>query len=151
MSQQNLEVVRRWFAPLSGSPAELSAAASELWDATGDYYPVPKFPEAQPCHGVEEIVQFLVRFGDAFARMDWAIRWLAAAGDDRVLACANLHAEGRGSGIELNGDVYHCFWLRHGRFFRVEDHLTLNGALHALGFEGATLEAVGLSEQEAGS
>ena len=149
MSQENVEIVRRWFVPLSGSPEELAGAVSELWDATSDYYPVPKFPEARPCHGPDEVAQFLVQFGEAFARMDWTIRWLVAAGDDRVLACANLWAEGRESGMELNGDVYHCFWLRHGRFFRVEDHLTLIGALRALGFDGDSLESVGLSAQHA--
>jgi hypothetical protein len=62
------------------------------------------------------------------------------------LACVNLQTEGRGSGITLEGDIYYCYWLRHGRFFRVEDHLTLSGALHTLGLEGETLEAAGISE-----
>ena len=42
--------------------------------------------------------------------------------------------------------TYHCCWLRHGRFIRVEDHLTARGALHALGLSGETLEAAGLRE-----
>jgi hypothetical protein len=67
-------------------------------------------------------------------------------GDDRVLACATLHAEGRGSGMRLEGEIYHCIWLRHERFFRMEDHLTLAGALRALGLDGDTLEAAGLKE-----
>jgi SnoaL-like domain len=148
MPQENVEIVRSWFAPLRGDsePEQMLAAVSEFWDATGDYYPVSKFPEARPCHGREEVAQFVVQFGEAFARFDWAIRWVIAVGDDRVLACANLRAEGRGSGINLEGDVYHCFWLRHGHFFRSEDHLTLRGALRALGFEGETLEAAGLKE-----
>src|SRR3954467_10088400 len=127
MSQENVEIVRRWFAPLRASPEEVVAGVSEFWDATGDYYPVRKWPEARPCHGREEVAQFLVQFQEAFSHYDWAIRWLVAVGDDRVLACANLRAEGRGSGISLEGDVYHCFWLRHRRFFRAEDHLTLSG------------------------
>ena len=55
-------------------------------------------------------------------------------------------AEGRGSGVPLDDDIYRCFWLRHGRFIRVEDHLTAKGALHALGLKGETLEAAGLSD-----
>jgi hypothetical protein len=46
--------------------------------------------------------------------------------------------------MEIEGDVYECAWLRHGRFFRMEDHLTLGGALRALGLEGETLEEAGL-------
>jgi hypothetical protein len=57
-----------------------------------------------------------------------------------------MRAEGRASGVALEGDVYSCFWLRNGRFFRGEGHLTLAGALHALGLTGDALEAAGLSE-----
>ena len=57
-----------------------------------------------------------------------------------------VSAKGRTSGVPLEGDVYHCCWLRHGRFIRVEDHLTAKGALHALGLSGETLEATGLRE-----
>ena len=39
-----------------------------------------------------------------------------------------------------------CVWLRHGRFFRCEDHLTLKGALRALGLSGETLADAGLGE-----
>jgi hypothetical protein len=59
---------------------------------------------------------------------------------------AAMLAEGRGSGMKLEGDLYICMWLRHGRVFRQEDHLTLGGALHALWLEGDTREAVGLSD-----
>jgi hypothetical protein len=146
MPQETVQVVRRWLAALSASPEEARAAIPEIWDADVDYYPVRKFPEAQPCHGLEELWQFLARYLDAYSRSEWAIQEVLEVGDDRVLVCANLRAEGRGSGVKLEGDLYQCFWLRHGRFFRVEDHLTLSGALHALGLEGGTLEAAGLSE-----
>ena len=62
------------------------------------------------------------------------------------LYMGEIQAEGRASGVALEGDAYHCFWLRHGRFIPVEDHMTANGALHALGLSGETLEAAGLSE-----
>jgi hypothetical protein len=147
MSEENVEVVRRFFlAALSGSPEEIRASVAGFWDADADYYPVRKFPEAQPCHGLEEIAQFLVRFREAWSRYEDAVQNLIEVGDGRVLVFANLRAEGRESGMKLEGDLYRCMWLRHGRFFRVEDHLTLSGALHALGLQGETLEAAGLSE-----
>jgi hypothetical protein len=150
MSQENVEVVRRWLAATSDASAGAAlAAVSEFWDAAADYYPIRKWPEAQPCHGHEEFSLFLARSREAFTRFDSTARWLVAVGDDRVLACVHLQWEGRGSGITLDGEIYYCYWLRHGRFFREEDHLTLSGALHALGLEGDTLEAVGLTEQDA--
>ena len=46
----------------------------------------------------------------------------------------------------MEGSLYQCFWLRHGLIFRLEDHLTLKGALYALGLNGETLKAAGLEE-----
>jgi ketosteroid isomerase-like protein len=69
-----------------------------------------------------------------------------AVGDDRVLVHGLIRAEGRTSGMTLGGEVYSCFWLRNGRLFRAEGHLTLAGALQALGVSGDSLEAAGLRE-----
>jgi hypothetical protein len=66
--------------------------------------------------------------------------------DDRVLVRASMVGEGRESRIHLKGNLFQCYWLRHGRVLRQEDHLTLPGALHALGLSGQTLEAAGLRE-----
>ena len=146
MSQENVEIVRRWMTVMNTRPEDARATIAEFCDAEIDYYPVRKFPEAQPCHGLEEFSQFLVRFLDAFPRTEWAIQELIEVDGDRVLVRANMRTEGRGSGMKLEGDVYHCFWLRHARLFRLEDHMTASGALRAFGLEGETLEAVGLSE-----
>jgi hypothetical protein len=147
MSQENVEIVRRWLSPptLNG-PRGAKAAVAEFCDPDVDYYPVRKFSDSQPCHGLEEVSEFLARWLEAWSRIEWAVQELIGVGDDRVLVCGNLRAEGRGSGMKLEGDLYQCVWLRHGRLFRVEDHLTLSGALHALGLEGGTLEAAGLRE-----
>jgi hypothetical protein len=136
--------MRRFNAAVSASREEAVAAVAEFCDDDVDYYPVRKFPETRPCHGLREFSEFLSQVWEAYSRSVWEIREVIAVGDDRVLACLNMRAEGRGSGISLEGDVYQCLWVRHGRFFRVEDHLTLRGALHALGLEGETLEAAGL-------
>jgi ketosteroid isomerase-like protein len=146
MSRENVEIVRRWSAAWSANPEEALAASAEFFDAEFDYYPVRKWPEAQPCHGLEEFSQFLTRFEDAFSRHEWAIQEVIEVGDDRVFVRVNMRTEGRGSGMTLEGDLYQCFWLRHGRFFRIEDHLTLRGALHALGLQGETFKAAGLKE-----
>lgn len=144
MSRENKATVERVLEALSAARREdVPAIVADFWDPDGDYYPVRKFPEAQPCHGREDISRFLTDYLEAWSYR-YAIEKLIEVGDDRVLVCATLHAEGRGSGVELEGDIYHCIWLRHGRRFRQEDHLTVEGALRALGLNGGTLEAAGL-------
>ena len=146
MSRENVEVVRRWLASTDQGPEAVQSAVTEFCDPDVDYYPIRKLFDEQPSHGSEELSQFLARWLQAWSRLEMAVEELIDVGHDRVLACVRLRAEGRGSEVNLDGDLYQCVWLRHGRLFRVEDHLTLGGALHALGLSGDTLEAAGLRD-----
>jgi hypothetical protein len=143
MSEENVETARRFVEGLfTITPEE----AGGFWESDGDDYPVRRFPEARPCHGREEIVRFLAETRPAWEEGQFEVKDAKAIGDDRVFVDALMSTEGRASGVALEGDVYHCFWLRHGRFIRVDDHLTAKGALHALGLSGEALEAAGLEE-----
>jgi SnoaL-like domain len=149
MSQENVEIARRYMAATEAGKLgvkAIEALVDEFWESDGDYYPVRRFPEARPCHGREEIVRFLTALFPAWESYRYMIKDATAIGDDRVLVHGEIQAEGRASRVALEGDAYHCFWLRHGRFIRAEDHLTEKGALRALGLSGETLEAAGLPE-----
>ncbi len=147
MSQENLEIARRYLEGYRGqTPQEMADHIDAFWDPDGDYYPVRKFPESRPCHGIDEISRFNAEYRAAWERYELEVKELIPVGDDRVLLRASVSAEGRESGLKLEGDLYHCVWLRNGRLLRVEDHLTRAGALRALGLDGDTLEAAGLSE-----
>ncbi len=149
MSQENVEAVREYveaFCSTDLAPSDWSRIVADFFEPDADYYPVRKFPETRPCHGVEEITQWRAVFRDAWDRYEFAIKKLIPVGDDRVFVHSTLRAEGRGSGVMLDGDLHMCVWLRHGRFFRCEDHLTLKGALRALGLSGETLADAGLGE-----
>jgi hypothetical protein len=154
MSRENVEIARRYLEAteegMRGIEA-IEALVDEFWEPAGDYYPIRGFPEARPCHGRAEIVRFFAAFYPAWEDYRYMIKDARAVGDDRVLVHGEIRAEGRASGLALEGDAYHCFWVRHRRFSRAEDHLTLKGALHALGLSGDSLEAAGLSELEADS
>jgi ketosteroid isomerase-like protein len=152
MSHDNVEIVRRYLeATEEGKRGvdAIEAVVDEFWEPDGDYYPIRAFPESTPCHGREEIVRFFTALYPAWEDYRYVVKDARAVGDDRALVRGAIRAEGRASGVALEGDAYHCFWLRHGRFIRVEDHLTLKGALHALGLSGDNLEGAGVSEQEA--
>jgi hypothetical protein len=146
VSAESVDLVHRANATMSASPEDVRMTAAEFWDVDAHYYPVRKLPEAQPCHSLEEItarLERLVRL-ETWSRFEWEVQEVVDVGDERALAHLTLHAEGRESGLNLEGDVYQSYWFRHGRILRLEDHLTLAGALHALGLKGETLEAAGL-------
>jgi SnoaL-like domain len=143
MPPDNVDVVRRYLegtdapggegSPWDASEEAIRAWFDEFWEPNGDYYPVAKFPEARPCHGLDEIVGFFKQYLGTWERYRVVVKEARAIGEDRVLAHGHLHAEGSGSGVALEGDVYNCCWLRNGRLIRVEDHLTKANALHAIG------------------
>jgi SnoaL-like domain len=147
MSRENVEIARRYMEATEEGKRGVQAVEAlvdEFWEPDGDYYPIRGFPEARPCHGRDEIVSFFAAFFPAWDDYRYAIKDARAIGDDRVLVHGEIRAQGRVSGVALEGDAYHRFWLRHGRFIRAEDHLTAKGALHALGLSGETLKAAGL-------
>jgi hypothetical protein len=100
MSKENVEIVRLY---LDGWPeTDPPAWVARFWESDGDYYPARAFPEARPCHGREEIADFLVGL-----REPWnyrvAIKDARAIGDDRVLVHTHVRAEGGTSGATAEG------------------------------------------------
>jgi hypothetical protein len=147
MSQENVEPVRRFIDRYLDAPSDMRGLVADFFEPDADYYPVRKFPEARPCHGVEEIARFQTEFSDAWDRYEMEVKELIPVSDDRVLVHSLLRAEGRESGVKLEGgDLYQCVWLRLGHFLRWEDHLTLKGALRALGLRSESIEAAELRE-----
>ena len=146
MSQENVEVVRRLMDRMRDRDW---ARVADFWDPDGDYYPVRKFPESRPCHGPDELQRFMADWVAAWKSFEFVVKDVRPVGDDRVLLHGYIHAEGRESGLALEGDIYQCFWLRHGRLFRQEDHLTKKGAVRALGLDDdpdEAIQALGLAE-----
>ena len=146
MSEENVEIARRYLEEHLPPPEQLPAWVAGFWEAEGDYYPARKIPAARACHGREELVAFFTEWLADWEGMGYVVKEAKAIGDDRVLVHGLIRAEGRTSGMTLEGEVYSCFWLRNGRFFRAEGHLTRAGALDALGVSGDSPEAAGLSE-----
>ena len=147
MSEDNVEIYR---TALEGfrelAPDDTPEQVAQFWEPDGDYYPGKSFPDSRPCHGREEIARYLTDYLRAWDRFEFEINRLIAVGDDRVLSHVTVRADGRQSGLRLDGDLYQCVWLRNGRLLRQEDHLTPAGAIRGLGLRGETLEAAGLSE-----
>jgi len=84
MSQENVEVVRRYLeatdSPLkdgfvpADAPEAFAAWWAEFWDPDADYYPIRGFPEAQPRHGREEIIDFLTDYLAAYTRYHYLVK-----------------------------------------------------------------------------
>jgi hypothetical protein len=74
MSEENIEIARRYLEENFPAPEQLSEWVAGFWEADADYYPARKIPAARPCHGREEIVAFLTEFRAAWASATWSTR-----------------------------------------------------------------------------
>lgn len=135
MSDENVKNVREWTGQfgLVETPEGAQGLVAECWDADADYYPVRKFPDAQPRHGLAEIAAFFMNYAETWDAYELTVMKLVPVDDVRVFLQTSFQARGRDAHAPVEGELYHSLWLRNGRILRCEDHLTEGGALSALG------------------
>lgn len=136
-AEENTDRVRRWMDKfrLLRTPDGAKAAVSESWDTDADYYPVRKFPDARPRHGIDEIAEFMASYAVAWDSYDFGAAKIVPIDDVRVFVETHVTAQSHESPATVGGALYHSAWLRDGRILRWEDHLTEAGALRGLGLE----------------
>lgn len=140
MSAGNVKNVRRWTEQFGRveTPEGAQALLAECWDADADYYPVRKFPDAHPRHGLEEIAAFLVNYAETWGWYEVTAIKIVPVHDVRVFLHTAVQGQGRDAQAPVEAELYHSVWLRNGRILRCEDHLTEGGALRALGLRAAS-------------
>ena len=138
MSEQNVETVRCWIDQFAGAttPEAVAAVVRQHWDTNADYYPVGKFPDRQPRHGLEQIAEFMGTWSDAWDAFEFTASEIVPIDDVRVFLRASVKAQGHQTQAPVDGDLYFSIWMRNGRLLRVEDHLTESGARRGLGLDG---------------
>jgi hypothetical protein len=135
VSTKNVKNVRRWTEQFTrlGTTERAESLLAEFWDADADYYPVRKFPDAQPRHGLEQIAAFYLSYVETWGVYELSAVRIEPIDDVRLFLHTSVVAQGRDVRPRVEGDLYHSLWLRNGRILRCEDHLTESGALRGLG------------------
>src|SRR5436190_20081801 len=107
MSSDNERIVGRYMDEIRGvdgvthDPELMRRRLAAYWGSNGDYYPVREFPEARPCHSLEEIVAFFSDFLDAWKNYKFEMLEIRTIDAQRVLAYGEMSAQGRESGMDL--------------------------------------------------
>jgi ketosteroid isomerase-like protein len=129
---QNLELVKRAFERWNSGDRELDYATIdpevELRTPLGS-------TGGEPYRGHDGFRQWLSDIDDQFEV--WELRpsaWRILDGD-RVLGLGEIHAKGRGSGIELDQELAWLFSFRDGRLWRYDVFYDHDQALSSLGLE----------------
>jgi ketosteroid isomerase-like protein len=132
MSEQNVEKVKETLAAYNRRDFD---AAVEFFDPEIEWV-FPATMRADSCHGPEEVKRFWRGVDEAFEELQVEPRELVDRGD-QVAVRLRFHGRGKGSGAQVDEELFHhLITFRDGRIIRIE-HLT----------EWAdALEAAGLGE-----
>lgn len=72
---------------------------------------------------------------DSYVEMNWEPIGVEELGDGRYLVTIHVTGTGRGSGIQLEGEIAHIVTLREGKATRLDTYLSMDSAREAEGLK----------------
>ena len=88
---------------------------------------------SSPFNGHEGLRQLFAAWHEAWGEIEYSYDELIEAGEDSVISVVTRHAQGRGSGAEVERPFALLWTLRDGKVIRVVWFLTRDDALEAAG------------------
>jgi ketosteroid isomerase-like protein len=129
ISQENVDKATGFIAAYNRRDFD---AAVEHFDPEIEWV-LPPLQGADSCHGPDEIRRFWEGLDETFDVLRLEPQE-SVDGGDRVAIRLLYHGRGKGSGIEIEGELYHqVATFRDGRMVRIEYFTTWADALEAVG------------------
>jgi ketosteroid isomerase-like protein len=129
MSQQNVDKARDFIAAYNRRDFD---AAVESFDPEIEWV-LPEHQSSDSCRGPDEIIRFWEGLDETFEELRLEPQEFLDAGD-RVATRLRYYMLGKGSGVEVEGLLYHqVATFRAGRMVRIEYFTEWSEALEAAG------------------
>jgi ketosteroid isomerase-like protein len=132
MSQENVEVVRRWFELLDRGETE---AMMRYVDRAIETIEGPELPGAGSYVGHAGLATAYDNWASQFTDFRMELTELIDAGSD-VVAVTRHHGTGRASGVAVEAVIAYVFTVEDGMFVRLRIFATRAQALEAAGLPG---------------
>jgi ketosteroid isomerase-like protein len=129
VSQENVEIVRRWLQAFGGDRDAFRSVTHP------DIEWMPFEDNHTPTHGLEGAMQIRDGWLDAWDEPRVDIEEIRDAGDDDVLLAASVVGRGKASGVPVEVRLYGHFKVRDGKVVYFYEHLDHAEALKAVGLE----------------
>jgi ketosteroid isomerase-like protein len=131
MSQQNVDKARAFIAAYNRRDFD---AAVESFDPEIEWV-LPARQWSDSCRGPDEVIRFWEGIDETFEDLKLQPQEFVDAGD-RVATRLRHFGRGKGSGIEIDAELYHqVVTFRAGRMVRIEYFGEWSDALEAAGLE----------------
>jgi ketosteroid isomerase-like protein len=130
VSDENVEVVRRWFDALQqGDPAP------ELCDPEIEIRNWTESPITGPYHGHDGVQRWWEQVGDAFAELQWELQSIEPIDDHRCLTVQRLYGRFRHTGIETDFAWGSIVSVRDGKILSAVGYPSPRRARRAAGLD----------------
>jgi ketosteroid isomerase-like protein len=128
MSEENVELVRRWTDRLSRGdlPLELSDPELQLDN-------IAQSPITGPYHGHEGFRRWWQDVAEAFDEIRFEVEELTDLDDERVLSVQRIVGRFRRTDIPIDTRFASLFWVREGKVARAVGYTSQKQALEAAG------------------
>jgi ketosteroid isomerase-like protein len=128
MSEENVQLVRRWLAGLARGKL-----APELCDSELRIENIAESPITGPYHGHEGLRRWWVDVSDAFEEIRFEVEKLIDVDDERVLSVQRIVGRFRRTGIAIDAPWASLIWVRDGKVTRAVGYASQRRALKAAG------------------
>jgi uncharacterized protein len=129
MSRENVEVVRRWMDAFFGG--DLTAVYAAL-DPAIEFRPPPEHPDFAIHQGHEAFNRAFARWIGAWESLRYSAPDYTDAGD-KVLVALTQRGKAKGSGVEVETEVFNVLTVRDGVIVRFDMFFQRAPALEAVG------------------
>jgi hypothetical protein len=132
MSQENVEVVRRYYAAWNAGGLD---AARAFWSDDFEWHDAPEMPDGGVYRGAEAAAAHFRDLNEVLGTMEVHVDRVLPAGDE-VFVPLHVHLDAPRGGLPLDGPIFETVRVEEGKISRIRLFLD----------EQAALEAAGLSE-----
>jgi ketosteroid isomerase-like protein len=129
MSEENLEIVRRYYAAWNAGGLD---TAREFWSDDFEWHDAPEMPDASVYRGAEAAAVHFRDLNEVLGTMEVHVDRLLPAGDE-VFVVLHVHLNAPRGGLPLDGPIFETVRIEDGKVSRIRLFLDEEQALEAAG------------------
>ena len=129
MSQENVEIVRRYYAAWNVGGLD---AVRAFWSEDFEWHDAPGMPDASVYRGAEAAAAHFRDLQEVLGTMEVHLNRVLPAGDE-VFVALDVHLDAPRSELTLDGPIFEAVRIDGGRISRIRLFLDEQAALEAAG------------------
>ena len=131
MSEENVEVVRRYYAAWNAGGLD---AARAFWSDDFEWHDAPEMPDGGVYRGADAAAAHFEDLSEVLGTMEVQVDRALPAGDE-VFVVLRVHVDAQRGGLPLDGPIFETVRIGEGKVSRIRLFLDEQAARQAAGLE----------------